>query len=273
MLHVKVTSKKQGRKRWLQAGMWTVGLALLGCAGYGTYLAMKSLAEEVIFDNRTFTIERIEVYLPSSGSLSRADVLSQGGVAEGGNLFAVDLNAVTKRIEALPSVQKACVARELPSTLKITVEERQPVAIIRPDSRTGSRLLQEVFYIDENGYVMKPVPGEDLKRLPVIRGVAADYVIEGSKMDRPEVLSALNLIRQVDFSDLKSDLDLRVIRVVRGEYLVIRTLKDQGLVRFRVDFLGEQVKRLRSVLDFANREGRVVKMIDLTPNQYVATKM
>ncbi len=62
---------------------------------------------------------------------SQAAVRFASGVKTGSALLFVDTGAVARRVEALPWVAAAKVARELPNDLTITVEERVPVAWVR----------------------------------------------------------------------------------------------------------------------------------------------
>jgi len=85
-------------------------------------------------------------------------------VREGDRLFDVDLLAVQHDIAAHPYVKSVVVERDIPSTLKITVVERAPLAMI-------SR--QETMYIDETGVVLPQALSRELLDLPVVSGLPA----------------------------------------------------------------------------------------------------
>jgi cell division protein FtsQ len=62
--------------------------------------------------------------------ISEDEVLAASGVRVGEPYLSVDLAAIRRRLEAMPWVGQADVRRDYPSSLRITVVERTPVASI-----------------------------------------------------------------------------------------------------------------------------------------------
>lgn len=265
-LPAEIKQKRTSRALKSHAPQVGIALALSTVLLLAVHFAAQQVLDRLFYRNPDFTIKTIEVQI--NGSLSRSEVLDWAGVQPGLNLMQINLVDVRRRLTRMPNISTATVSRRLPHTLRITVEERQPIARIIPFSTSGHLLAQPVYYIDEKGMVMKPKPGERLKPLPIIRGVSHDFIREGERTTRPEVLSALNLIRISETSSLKGELDLTEIEIQGRGNLLLRT-RDQGRIIFRTDFLPEQIQRLRTIFDYARQNQLFVRTVDLTPERNV----
>ncbi|MFQ3669896.1 MAG: FtsQ-type POTRA domain-containing protein [Verrucomicrobiia bacterium] len=269
--HVLHLAAKKQRPRdpllWQKLGLGFASLSLCAFLLIGLVFAAQTGYQKLVLDNPTFAIAQIDIET-SSGSLPRQDILNAAAVLPGQSLMAVDLNAVRQRVEALPAVASVRVQRRLPATLRIYVEERQPVARLLPTSRAGARLAQAIYYLDANGFVIKPKPGEQLKPLPVITGVPSDSVIEGTRLELPEVDSALRFLGLSEYSVIRAELDLNRISVDHKGYLIVWT-RNRGSIRFRTDHLSEQIQRLEVILADAKNRRLVVRSVDLSPERNV----
>jgi cell division septal protein FtsQ len=255
-------TKRLHTKAWMIAG----GLVLMAVVGLGVNYATEQILRTLLFTNSDFHLKTIEVQV--QGNLTRSDVLRITGVREGDNLMALDLAELRDRIKAQPQVARVKVMRELPATLRIEIEERQPVARVVPHNKEGNYLVQVVYYIDAQGYFMRPKPGEKLKQLPVITGILSDFVVEGERTQRPEMLSALNLLRMLEYSTVKGELNTSRIVLQREDTLCMATATN-GVVYFRTEYLDQQLDRLGWIMNSARQDGRVVKRVDLTPEKNV----
>lgn len=264
LAEVKQKAQTQAFKSHAATGGIALGISLLLLLG--VHFASQGVLDHAFYRNQDFSLKTIDVQV--NGGLSRGEILEWAQVAPGMNLMRINLADVRTRLARMPHIASVSVQRQLPATLRITVDERQPVARIAPFSSSGNQLAQAVYYIDDKGVIMKPKPGERIKPLPIIRGVPHEFIREGERTDRAELLSALNLLRAADYSALKSELDLTEIEVQGRGYLVIRT-RDQGRIVFRTDYLQEQIQRLRVILDYARDNQRFVRTVDLTPERNV----
>lgn len=66
-------------------------------------------------------------------SLTRAEVVRLAGLSSSTNVLWFDPGAVERRLESDPWVATATVSRRLPATIRISVVERAPVAMIRDE--------------------------------------------------------------------------------------------------------------------------------------------
>lgn len=81
------------------------------------------------------------------------------------SLLRFDAMAARRRIEALPWVETARIARILPGTLRVDIVERRPIAVWR--DRDSHHL------IDATGRRLARVPAADMPDLPRLAGVGA----------------------------------------------------------------------------------------------------
>ena len=266
VLHVAVNQKIKN-KIYYKNALWIAAfLAIMAIIGVGVHMASTSILQTALYKNDEFKLKMIEVEI--QGNVTKAEVINWSRVKIGQNLMTLNLAEIRHRLSNMPYIANVRVERDLPSTLRLVVEERQPVAKIVPDSPSGSRLAQPVYYIDYQGYMMKPKAGERLKPLPTITGVAYENVQEGVRTDRLEIMSALNLLRAADESALKGELDLSRIELGGKGYLVLRT-RSTGFIRFRTSLLLQQMQRLQVIFEDARSKGLLVRSVDLTPERLV----
>ncbi|MDT7934460.1 MAG: FtsQ-type POTRA domain-containing protein [Sphingomonadaceae bacterium] len=83
-----------------------------------------------------------------------------------GAILALDLDAVRARVEAMPWVEHATVARRLPDKLVISVTERQPAALWQYRGK--------LHLIDPTGHLLEPADLGAFARLPLVVGPGAN---------------------------------------------------------------------------------------------------
>jgi cell division protein FtsQ len=76
-----------------------------------------------------FGVRTVEVL--GADPLPTARVRALADVARGADLLWLDLPAIEARIETDPWVERATLTRGLPWTLRVTIRERRPVAVLR----------------------------------------------------------------------------------------------------------------------------------------------
>ena len=244
---------------------------ILGCCsclivGLIAHWAMQGALRSSFFSNADFRLKTIEIEV--NGTMSKAEVLEWSGLRHGQNLLSINLAEVRRRMLANPYISEVHLERRLPDSLHIQLDERQPVAILYPRSKNGARLLQDVYYVDSSGMVIKPKPGERLRPLPVVTGIDASYVAEGLKLDYPPGLSALNFVRLINLSPLRTELDLTQIDLLVDGSFMVRT-RQGGQIRFRADYLEAQLERLTIIIGYARRQKRVIQTVDLSPDKNI----
>ena len=98
----------------------------------------------------------------------------------------VDLMAVRRDIMSHHFIKDAVVERDLPATLKVTVKERVPLAIIN-----GA----EILYLDEDGVVLPHSISKQLFDLPVLTGMPDGVAVTpGATIKNPDIQEALQIL-------------------------------------------------------------------------------
>lgn len=105
--------RRRRRVRWLAAACVLAGLAVA-----------------VVLVRRSELLRVAHVEVSGVTRLTAAQVRHAAGVPEGAEMASVDLDAVRRRVRALPAVRRVMVRRDWPRTIEIRIVERRPVAAI-----------------------------------------------------------------------------------------------------------------------------------------------
>ena len=120
--------------------------------------------------------------------LSETDIIVLANVAIGSSLYEVDLMEVRRRVRAHPYVRDAVVSHDLPSTIKITIQERVPVAILGGP---------ELFSLTGEGYVLPSMNSPVVFDLPVLTGLSQLGPIRaGMRCETENLKAALRIFKE-----------------------------------------------------------------------------
>lgn len=125
-----------------------------------------------IFD-RTRRDDRFAVSNVQIAGLKNTSAKAFGAIADqydGANLFRIDIARLQRELQTLPWIASVAVEKELPSTLRIRVRERTPVALVE---RRGS-----LSYADAAGHVFAQLaPEVGNAELPLVRDAAPAEIV------------------------------------------------------------------------------------------------
>jgi cell division protein FtsQ len=141
----------RARQRRLRAALpWAVGAGVLLVVGALLW---------TVYGTSVLGVRSVEVV--GASTLTPLQVEQAAAVRMRQPLAGIDLDRIRGRVEALPAVRRAIVSRSWPSTLRVEVVERTPVAAVPTD--------EEFSLIDAEGVafrtVSRPPPGLPLARL------------------------------------------------------------------------------------------------------------
>ena len=120
------------------------------------------------------TVQRIRT--EGHAQASAEAIHSAVGVELGAPIFAVDLSAVLDRVQAIDWVESVTVERHLPSTLRVSIVERTPVALWQRNRR--------LVMVDRAGVEVGAEPVAEFAHLPIIVG-------DGALLQMPPLLDAM----------------------------------------------------------------------------------
>jgi cell division protein FtsQ len=222
--HVKPARRRHDLRRLALPIVRYAAVALL--VSYALYRSA-----DLVVHAHMLQVDRIVVH--GNERLSTGEVLSVLNGLRGENVLWTDLDAWRRRLLASPWVRDASLRRSLPSTIDVTVAERQPIGL--------GRLGSEMYLVDEHGVVIDQYGPQyaDLD-LPIIDGLAVGAGENGTTDEaRAElaarVIAALRGAPQLD--KRLSQVDVRDLHdasvMLDGDPAVIRLGEDQFLPRLR----------------------------------------
>ena len=119
------------------------------------------------------------VRIEGASLLSNEEVLHLAAIDRAVPFYTINLKAIEQRLLTHSLIRSAHVRRELdPATLVLSIEERQPVALLKADSTSGVS-AGETFIIDRDGLLLRPklIAGlrnpAKLLQVPLLSGVSA----------------------------------------------------------------------------------------------------
>jgi len=264
ILHTK-TQKRHSQKQVTQVVVWgSLVLAMVAVVGVGLHFGINLLLNETLYTNPRYNLSEIDI--EPRGRFTEYLIRQSAHLDKGQNLWTLNLPQITKDLETLPYVSSAKVERHFPDKLTILIHERVPVVkIVGLNSDLGTR---ELFYLDRDRYVLKPRENETPPVLPEIIGLTNAELEPGLQLDQSSLSRALEILDAIDHSKLHTTIDIRTINLSDPLSITMTTTQDMS-IRFQLDCIDEQLRRLKQVFDYADNLQRTVRTVDLTPNRNV----
>lgn len=166
------------------------------------------------------------------------------------SLLTSDLHKLQNHLEAFTWVQNAEIVRILPDTLRVSIKERKPLALVRFNSQLPSWIDEEgVILGDYDSTLDKDVP-------PLIFGFAKDASSTSHAENQERIQLYKNLMRALDngpakYSQLVEEIDLSNIKDVRLQLSQGAVEVDLGDKDFR-----PRLTRALNILDALRRRDR-----------------
>jgi cell division protein FtsQ len=182
-------------------------------------------------------------------------LLKMSGLARGENLFRIDLASAARALQAQPWVASARLERRLPGTVRVTVSEHRPAALVR---------FGALYALDEEGRIFKRVEPEDALDLPVIAGLSRDAWLDRKPELQLRLYGALHLLDTWQAAGFKLA-SLSEVRLDEGGGF---TLFDRGggslqEIRLGQNDISLELQRLGQIRAALARRGERATRIDL----------
>lgn len=176
---------------------------ILFCLGLLFSAGFKSAASSDFF-----RVRKVETLGAERTSEKRVEQIVRAGAFKTG-VWSADLEAIKDELEQLTFVRHASVSRVLPDTVRVAIEERQPVATVR--------IGEADYLVDDDAKVLTKVTPNLKGALPpfVMTGWDADGSQSAREMNRKRIELYVKLVTEwrkfglakrvkaVDISDLK----------------------------------------------------------------------
>lgn len=220
--------------------------------------------------NPEFTLKHLE--LKTNGFLDEGQVAEIAGINPSGTIFAFDIDEAEAKLIERPEVVSAEVERRLPDTVKITINERVPVAWIAcPILNMAGRNPLSGVLMDAEGVIFKCQGNlwNVARDLPVIEiSTAEEHEFQlGQKMTHKDAARALSLVELIN-----SEVDgaWQVKRVAAASfYSLVVTSNDQVEATFGMYDHQRQLKDLIAARQHAKDTNRQLEWINLQPKHNI----
>lgn len=190
-------------------------------------------------------------------TLTAEELLEIAGIGERANFFRIDEDLIAERLRAYPLIREARVEKIFPSSLRIEVKERVPVAV----------LPKEGYFVevDEEGVAIAFIDRIAEDSLPIITGIDTSALVLGSNVGNPGLVGALHIIK-----NLREDVrrELSEVNLTNPADIRIYTLDGLKIYVGQAEDLVKKVRLLESLLLNLRERGVKAEYIDV---RYVNT--
>ena len=220
-----------------------LSFALIFALVAGAYLFLRN--------SRYFTLTDIKVVDRGDASGLRAEDLFE--LYKGRNIFDVDINAISFRIQKdYPLAKEVIVRKVLPSSLIVDIASRVPVGKIKANG---------YFPIDRTGMVLPPEG--DTGALPIISGFSMWLKPRvGERLDNRQLTSAFLLIDALKENTLENSFSATIIDAANHKNLSFY-LRNGIEVKIGGDDFPERLKMLKTTLNNQRLDKNDIRYIDL----------
>ena len=176
---------RSGLRQTHRRGFWKRALGFLGLAVVGV------LGVSFALTSSTFQVRQVNI----EGTQNRTLVQNIQRMGEQDqNIFLLDTQALTGRIDALPTVASVDVAKQLPNHLMVTVVERIPVLLWQT--------TQGTYSVDKSGVVIAPASETaGATHLPTVvdtrSGTAFQRIQPGARLNTTDIAFAVQVSEQL----------------------------------------------------------------------------
>ena len=170
------------KRSWLRLALLTSGI--LGLAGLCLgllflYHLLLTSSYFCIKDIRNIEIDGVRRLTPEA-------ILHLANLGPDTNLLAIRPGRLEQALMAHPWIARAEVTRQWPHRLRLHLQEREPVALVQ--------LGEELYYIDRQGSLCKPLSPGDSHDFPVITGLQPENLQHPEGSLAPLVAQAFQLL-------------------------------------------------------------------------------
>jgi len=138
-------------------------VAVTGAVGWGAFAGHRWMRTSDRFALRTLAFD-------GTARASQEELTRRAGIVAGTNIFDVDRAAAAEAMEQDPWVRKVRIARALPDTLRVAVDEHHAALLVE---------CGDLCVVDEDGVPFKHLEAADGLDLPVLTGVPRELLEQG----------------------------------------------------------------------------------------------
>jgi cell division protein FtsQ len=253
--HVKPTR----RRRWHAVARPLVKYGFLGAVlAFGLYRG-----GHVIADARVLQIAAVDVR--GNHQLSKAAVVDMLDGLRGENILRVDLEGWRDTLRRSSWIQDASLRRVFPSTIEVSVQEREPISLARLDGH--------LYLVDSLGVVIDEFgPSYAGFDLPIVDGLEAPKKGSKRSVDPVRAELAARLIRDIR-SDPEIEKRLSQVDVSDSRNAGVILIGDPTLLFVGNDRFLQRVKSYLELADTMNANVPGIDSVDLRFDKQVIVRV
>jgi cell division protein FtsQ len=242
---IKVKSKKNSyRKKRLQLyrRLRLVAKIFLVLLAFVALSALCLVCYRSLLSSPLLQVTRIQVN--GCLHLDPQAVIQQAGIPSGANILSLDLDGVSKKLTQHPWIAAAAISREIPDRIRIEIEERKPVALVKG---------HEFYLADQQGACFAKAAPSEHTGLPIITGLEPGTLDSGCNLPREFTVLLENLYRETQLK-----LPWRLISEIRWNRntgLSFFTARGGIQVDLGSEDYGIRIAKLEKVLRYLEKKG------------------
>lgn len=158
----------------------------------GGYWGYRYVMASPYFDISDITID-------GNINLNRDDIISAANIRIGQNIFSVNTGEIYKRLKVHPWIKDTAVKKEMPDRLKIKINEREPVAVLKSTELYPVRknappeFSNGVYLIDGEGMVLAKLNEVSDMNFPlIVKPMGLEYKV-GDRINSEDVFNGINI--------------------------------------------------------------------------------
>jgi cell division septal protein FtsQ len=239
MLDKSTLKRKKKTKKGKALLFYFFMIALLSALAYG-YKALNSHLQENLSK-----FELTDIQISGNYILTDKEILRFLGLKTGEKLLEISAVDVVEKLKKSTYVRAVNAVYSLPSTMRINIQERDPVAFIY-----GRGLNM----IDKENYIL-PVPDKNIRwNLPVITGITENLGLQGTETVSKKARQGVAIARYVTIIDMPLREMVSEISFANKNYIEVGLSGSDAVIRISQGNYQEQLfiaaRYLRDYLDF-----------------------
>lgn len=205
--------------------------------GFGSY---------ELWGSSLLELRRVEV--AGNQRVAKEELVRASELRRGQHLLSLSTNRVVSAVETIPWVEHARAERIIPSTVRITVIERTPVALVSSGARR--------FLIDEEGVILD----EGSNEFVIINDLPIAAVVPGARVRAPSFRESLGVWR--DFDDSLRE-QVEFISAASIDRITVRLSGGVSILYGAHEQVEEKNFAIMAVLEQAKRDGDQIVSVDV----------
>jgi hypothetical protein len=238
---------------------------LVGAAVYG----MWDYGKKNFLENPEYELRIIK--LTPNNAFDEGDVVTVGEIPLQQSIFGISLDEVEERLMARPEVVKVDITRELPATLCVDLEVRQPFAWVQCHARDmQARTRDKGYLIDRSGclYPCPPRQFESAWSLPVIviSAEESSLLVPGQVVESKFFWRALRLLEVAEKAIPGQGPWIDSVQPDKPWAIKVWTRSGTEAL-FGIDAHETQMENLVLAMNHAMNQGQQIAQINLIPER------